>query len=254
MKNSSNEQQKIDLNSYRGTRCTVDDGEVILSDFMGSGDLSVINAARVSFGKQKEDIDEKDIKLIRYLAQHKHMSPFRHMIFSFTLRGISEVVCRQLYKHQVGCGFTGSEFREAATTWNEISGRYVEFEPEFHMPTAFRKQHKSNKQASLPDELIEDNHKAIEIYKKAVQASFEAYQQLMTLGVCKEQARMVMPLSFKNSLVWTASLEAVVNFIRLRDHDGAQLEIRKLAQAVLKLIQPICPHSIEALMGAHQEK
>jgi thymidylate synthase (FAD) len=228
----------------------VDDGRVTLTAVMG-GDLAVVNAARVSFGKQKHSMDEKDIKLIQYLASHKHMSPFRHVVFSFTLEGVSEVVCRQLYKHQVGCAFTSGEFREAATVWNEISGRYVEFDPDFHEPSAFRKQHTSNKQASLEGEHISDEEEALSIYKESIGHSFEAYKKLLALGVCKEQARMVMPICFKNSLVWTASLEATVNFIRLRDHDGAQLEIRKLARAIHSLIEPHCPHSIRALLTEH---
>ena len=233
---------------FAGTTLKVDDGFITLADHMGS-DLSVVNAARVSFGKRKTELDEKDAKLISYLAKHKHMSPFRHVQFSFTLEGISEVVCRQLYKHQVGCAFTSGEFREAATVWNEVSGRYIEFSPEFHVPSEFRKQHKSNKQASVEGEVVEKNQEAHSLYMAALENSFTAYQKLLELGVCKEQARMVMPLSFKNSLVWTASLEATVNFIKLRDHEGAQLEIRNLARAIHKLIQPICPHSIEALLS-----
>ena len=236
---------------YRGTRMNVDDGFVTLSDHMGD-DLAVVNAARVSFGKRKTELDDKDGKLISYLAKHKHMSPFRHVLFSFTLEGISEVVCRQLYKHQVGCAFTSGEFREAATTWNEVSGRYIEFEPEFHVPSEFRKQHKSNKQASQEGELVDENEKAKSVYLEALENSYKTYKQLLELGVCKEQARMVMPLSFKNSLVWTASLEATVNFIRLRDHEGAQLEIRNLARAIHKLIEPICPLSIAALLSKDQ--
>lgn len=228
-------------------RIPVDDGWLELSDHMGS-DLSVVNAARVSFGKRKTEIDEKDVKLIRYLAQHKHMSPFRHVVFSFTLEGVSEVVCRQLYKHQVGCAYTSGEFREVATTWNEISGRYVEFDPEFHVPNDFRQQNKSNKQASLEGELVEKNTEAKAVYLEALEQSYESYKKLLSLGVCKEQARLVMPLSFKNSLVWTASLEACVHFMRLRDHAGAQLEIRNLARAVRQLIEPICPHSVAALL------
>lgn len=231
-----------------GTTLKVDDGSVTLADVMGS-DLSVVNAARVSFGKRKTEMDDKDIKLIKYLAEHKHMSPFRHVVFSFTLEGISEVVCRQLYKHQVGCAYTSGEFREAATTWNEVSGRYIEFEPEFHVPTAFRKQNKSNKQASLEGELIEKNEEAHQIYMETIESSYKNYKKLLELGVCKEQARMVMPVSFKNSLVWTASLEATVHFIKLRDHEGAQLEIRNLARAIHQLIEPICPHSIAALLN-----
>lgn len=233
--------------SQIGTSIVVDDGLVTLTDCMGS-DLSVVNAARVSFGKRKTELDEKDVKLIKYLAAHKHMSPFRHVIFSFALEGISEVVCRQLYKHQVGCAYTSGEFKESATTWNEISGRYVELEPEFHVPKQFRKQHKSNKQASCENELVEHNELACQVYEEAMRNSYSSYKKLLELGVCKEQARMVMPLSFKNSLVWTASLEAVVHFVKLRDHEGAQLEIRNLARAVKKLIDPICPHSIEALL------
>ena len=228
-------------------RCKVDDGIVTLSDYMGS-DLSVVNAARVSFGKRKTKIDAIDIRLIQYLAKHKHMSPFRHVVFSFTLEGVSEVVCRQLYKHQVGCAYTSGEFREAATVWNEMSGRYVEFEPEFHTPTQFRKQHESNKQASVENEIIDKNEEALKLYEKSLNNSYTSYKKLLELGVCKEQARLVMPLSFKNSLVWTTSLEAAVNFIKLRDHKGAQLEIRNLAKAIHKIIQQICPHSVKALL------
>ncbi len=235
------------INQLKGTTIKVDDGQVTLTDYMGS-DLSVVNAARVSFGKHKSEMDDKDVKLINYLGAHKHMSPFRHVIFTFTLEGVSEVVCRQLYKHQVGCAYTSGEFKEAATTWNEISGRYVKLEPEFHVPANFRKQSKSNKQASVEGENVETEDAVRAIYLYAMEHSFAAYKKLLDLGVCGEQARMVMPLSFKNSLIWTASLEATINFIKLRDHEGAQLEIRNLARAIKKLIEPICPHSIEALL------
>lgn len=233
--------------SHRGRSIAVDDGSVTLTDYMG-GDLSVVNAARVSFGKAKGELDERDVKLISFLARHRHMSPFRHVSFSFTLIGVSEVVCRQLYKHQIGCGYTGGEFRESATVWNEISGRYVEFDPGFHVPAHFRKQHKSNKQASLEGEHVEDEAEARKIFGEAIESSFSAYKKLLELGVCREQARMVMPLAFKNSLVWTASLEAAAHFVKLRDHEGAQVEIRNLARAVRDLIEPICPHSLRALM------
>ena len=232
-------------------RVDVDDGYVQLVDFMGQGDLSVVNAARVSFGKRKDKLDEADTKLIRFLARHKHMSPFRHMQFTFLIH-TSEVVCRQLYKHQVGCSFTAGEFREAATVWNEISGRYVEFPEEFHTPASFRRQHPSNKQASLPDQLVEAGDEATAVYRDALDQAYGSYRKLLSLGVCKEQARMVLPVSFMNTLTWTASLEAVVNFIRLRDHEGAQLEIRKLALAVRDLATAVCPYSVEALMGASQ--
>lgn len=238
-------------NADRGAllrRIDVDDGYVQLVDFMGSGDLAVVNAARVSFGKRKEQFEDADAKLIRYLATHKHMSPFRHMQFTFVIH-TSEVVCRQLYKHQVGCGYTSGEMRESATVWNEISGRYVEFPCEFHQVEKFRKQHKSNKQASLPDQIVDANDEALAIYQQSLKASYDAYEKLLALGVCREQARMVLPVSFMNTLTWTASLEAVANFIRLRDHDGAQLEIRKLAVAIHELVAAVCPVSVAALLA-----
>ncbi len=242
-----NAEKSDEVKNMVGQPVAVDDGFVTLVDVMGN-DLSVVNAARVSFGKRKETLDVKDSKLINFLAKHKHMSPFRHVVFSFTLEGISEVVCRQLYKHQVGCSYTSGEFRESATTWNEISGRYVEFDPEFHKPAGFRKQHTSNKQASLEGEFVENNAKAEEIYAKSIESSYKAYKELLEMGVCREQARMLMPVSFKNSLVWTVSLEAVVHFVKLRDHEGAQLEIRNLARAIHGIIAPICPYSIQALL------
>lgn len=228
-------------------RLSVDDGYVELIDYMGKGDLAVVNAARVSFGKHKEQLDDTDTRLIRYLADHKHMSPFRHVQFSFRVH-ISEVVCRQLYKHQVGCGYTSGEFREAATVWNEISGRYVQHEPKFHRIKRFRPQHHKNLQASQQQAAVEDNEAALQVYEASLEQSFAAYQKLIGLGVCREQARMVLPLGFMNTLIWTASLEAVVNFVKLRDHDGAQLEIRNLALAIKELIMPICPISVDALL------
>jgi len=229
-------------------RINVDDGYVQLLDYMGEGDLNVVNAARVSYGKHKDTLDDQDKKLIWYLAKHKHMSPFRHMQFSFLIH-TSEIVCRQLYKHQVGTAFTSGIFRESATIWNEISGRYVEFPPKFHKITCFRPQHPKNKQASLKGKSIDDQEKALRIYQETLDQGYKAYQQLLSMGVCREQARMVLPISFMNTLTWTASLEAVVNFVRLRDHDGAQLEIQKLALAIKSLIKPICPVSMDALLN-----
>jgi thymidylate synthase (FAD) len=231
-------------------RINIDDGYIQLVDHMGGGDLSVVNAARVSFGKRKTELDGTDVRLINYLAKHKHMSPFRHMQFSFEIH-TSEVVCRQMYKHCVGVGLTSGDQRFVDHAWNEISGRYVEFDQEFHVPTAFRSQHESNKQASLPDEIITENDAAKEIYRDAVDQGYEAYQKLLALGVCKEQARMVIPISFMNTFMWTASLEAVANFIKLRDHEGAQWEIRKLAVAMRTLVGPICPISLDALVDSN---
>lgn len=224
----------------------VDDGYIQLVDYMGSGDLTVVNAARVSFGKRKDVLDDSDVVLINYLAENKHMSPFRHMQFTFVIH-TSEVVCRQMYKHQVGMGYTSGEFKEVATVWNEMSGRYTAVQ-EFHYPTAFRRQHTTNRQASTEGVYVEDNEKACAIYNHLLVEAQKAYAQLLELGVCREQARMVLPVSFMTTVTLTCSLEAAVHFIKLRDHEGAQLEIRNLARAMKTLIDPICPVSIQALL------
>lgn len=224
---------------------------VELIDSMGS-DLSVVNSARVSFGKKKECFDESDEKLIKYLVSHKHMSPFRHVTFSFRCEDIPEFIARQFYKHQVGCGYTGSEFRESATAWNEISQRYTEVPLSFHRIEQFRKQHVSNKQASS-DELIEKNNEASELYDKIIEDSYNTYTKLLSLGVCREQARAVLPLAITTSFVWTTSLEAVAHFIKLRKHSSAQYEIVELAKEIETLARNVAPISVSLLVGDEYE-
>lgn len=223
-----------------------DGGSITLVDSMGN-DLTVVNAARVSFGKRKEVLEQEDEKLIKYLAKHQHMSPFRHVQFQFVIE-TSEIVMRQAYKHNVGANWISFNNRDCDCPWNEISGRYVVFDDNFHRPEKFRRQHKSNKQASTKDDFIADNEHARSIYDASVDTCYQAYKDLLALGVCKEQARMVLPLCFKTTVQWTASLEAAVNFIRLRDTDEAQLEIRHLAIAMKELVQDVCPFSVNALL------
>jgi len=224
------------------------DGMVILNDFMG-GDLSVVNAARVSFNRQAHELSSGDVKLINFLADHKHMSPFRHVQIQVILQRIPEFVLRQLYKHQVGMGYSAGDFREAATVWNEVSGRYVEFDIDFFEPTRFRLQHETNKQASYADRSIHEEDSARQLYRKSVQASWSSYQELLSLGVAKEQARMVIPLSFNTSVMWTGSLEAFAHFVRLRTHEGAQVEIQELAHIIGQIVEAVAPHSTRALLG-----
>lgn len=224
------------------------DGSITLADWMGS-DLTVVNAARVSFGQASQEFTGKDRKLIRYLAEHKHMSPFRHVQLQFVCKDIPEVIARQWFKHQVGCGYTSGDFREPATVWNEISGRYVELPTEFFQPASFRKQSKDNKQASLPNDLIEKQDEARGWYEQALRQAEASYKAMLELGVCKEQARMVLPMAFKTSFIWTTSLEGAVNFVRLRKHPGAQGEMLPAADAVDAAIRLVAPVSVAALLG-----
>ena len=188
---------------------------VALVDSMGTP-LSIVNSARVSFGRHSEEMSERDWKLVRYLWRNGHSSPFRHVSFQFKIEA-PIFVLRQWMKHQVGC------------SWNEISGRYVEFSPTYWEPEIWRAQASDLKQGSRGE--LEDPHLS-EIYRSAMSSSWEAYEELLRRGVCREQARTVLPLSLMSSCVWSATLQAVVHFLKLRLDSHAQEEIRLLAQGV----------------------
>ena len=197
-------------------------GRVELVDVMGDA-RSVVNAARVSMGRHVTEMGEADARLIRYLWEHEHTSPFRHVTFQFRLRAPIFVV-RQWQKHQIGC------------SWNEISGRYVTFEDEAWRPERWRAQSAAVKQGSagpLDDLSALD---AATLYEEAMAHAFETYQRLLALGVAKEQARAVLPLSLMTECFWTASLQAVLHFLKLRPDAHAQEEIRDFARAVEELI------------------
>jgi thymidylate synthase (FAD) len=222
----------------------LDKGFVELMDFMG-GDITVVNAARVSFGKQKTELDDDDKKLIKFLTANKHMSPLRHVQLQFRIKA-PEFVMRQAYKHNVGIGWT--DMRVCDLAWNEVSGRYTEYKPEYYVPSEWRKQSKDNKQATT-DETLNKKESIFsqDTYNLAVQHSFEAYEYLLGRGVGKEQARCVLPLCIYTEVIMTTSLEAICNFIRLRDHEGAQWEIRQYANAFRELTKTVAPLSMEAL-------
>lgn len=219
-------------------------GYVILIDDQPliNGDLKVINAARASFGKKHETFDNSDEKLIDYLVKNRHDSPLRHVNISMYIKA-PEFVLRQWYKHVVGIAYTPA--REVDHAWNEKSGRYVEYEEEFYYPEVFRQQSKSNKQGTIHEE-VEKAILAKSIYENTIKQSYDAYKQLLSYGVGKEIARTVLPLNFYTEVMWTASLQAILNFILLRDHDGAQEEIRVYAKAVRKLITQIAPTVLKA--------
>ncbi|NDB85502.1 MAG: FAD-dependent thymidylate synthase [Alphaproteobacteria bacterium] len=222
---------------------------VKLINHMGN-DLTVVNAARVSYGSESKTLEDKDKGLISYLAKHKHMSPFRHVYFTFLCDEIPEFIARQLYKHQVGCGYSGSEFRESATSWNEISQRYKEVDGNsFYKIPSFRKQSANNKQGSIWDSTIEQNEEAVKLYEETLRQNYETYKKLLSMGVCKEQARAILPLAVFTSFYWTASLEAAVHFVKLRKHVSAQYEISLLAAQVEAAIREVAPISVETLLG-----
>jgi thymidylate synthase (FAD) len=200
---------------------------------MGS-DITVVNAARVSFAKQSMYTDEgllndADAKLIKYLAAHKHWTPFSQPQIQLRVK-IPIFVARQWYKHQVGF------------TRNEESRRYISAEPECYVPREWRKAAENVKQGSS-EEVVEN---LPDIYGYTAMLS-ELYGELLTRGVCPEQARMVLPQSMYTEFVETGSLAAYARLYSLRSSKEAQKEVRLYAEAIGKIISPLFPVSWEAL-------
>jgi len=200
-----------------------------LMDYMGS-DVTVVNAARVSFGKKSSNTytTDKDEKLIRYLAEHKHMSPFGHCFVSFHVKA-PIFVARQLVKHKF-------------LRWNEVSRRYVDYEPEFYVPKTWRGRAKDKKQGSEGE--IKSNF-SINYYNLE---AFKAYEQLLDEGVCPEQARMVLPQSMMTEWYWSGSLDAFADMCNLRCAFDTQPETRFVATQISDSMRRLFPVSWAALM------
>lgn len=206
---------------------------VELVDRMGN-DMTVANAARVSFNKHKEIFDERDEKLIKYLADHNHWTPFAHP--QITLRMKAPISIRtQCFKHKVGF------------TENEISRRYVSDAPEFFLPTWREAPTNGAKQGSS-DVIKDPKYLNLDYQDFCVQAK-DLYQSLLDSGVAPEQARFVLPQGMYTEWYWTGSLSAFARFYTQRTHEGAQSEIRELANLIKKEVEPLFPISWEALTG-----
>ncbi|NQV15554.1 FAD-dependent thymidylate synthase [bacterium] len=210
---------------------------VRLINTMGS-DVEIVNGARVSFGKRREELDEKDQVLIQYLADERHTSPFEHVTFTFHVK-CPLFVTRQWHRHR---------------TWsyNEISRRYTSMNLEFYVPKAYRRQAETNRQAST-DDLISstgDGQNIQELVNKHTQEAFEFYESLMEHGVAREQARMVLPQNMYTEMYATVNLHNLIHFIELRIHVGAQWEIQQYALKLLDLAEEAAPFAIKAIRKA----
>ena len=226
----------------------LDKGFIEVLDHIGD-DLTVANSARVSFGKRKKTYDKSDERLVTYLAKHKHFSPFRHLIVQFHIKA-PEFVMRQWYKHVVGIETTSS-YPTKDHAWNEISGRYVPVE-EYYIPSIWRQQSEDNKQASAGE--IDAQEKASEKYHSGLQIINHYYNSLLNLGVAKEQARVLLPLAAYTEVYWTASFQAIMNFIELRDEPTAQWEIRQYAQTLKRIMFDIYPRTVNIWSKTYWEK
>ena len=208
--------------------------KVELIDKMGS-DLSVVNAARVSYSKIKDKFDEKDERLIKYLAEHEHWSPFAHASMQFRIKA-PIFVARQLVKHQVGL------------VWNEVSRRYVDDAPEFYVPESWRGRPKNSKQGS--DGVVNTDE---EYYNRYVNGCKVYYSLLLNEGVAPEQARMVLPQCMITEWYWSGSLMAFARVCNLRCKPDAQLETKEIADQIDQLSKQIAPISWNKLRHFENE-
>tara|TARA_R100000152_G_C6747759_1_gene171336 strand:+ start:243 stop:977 length:735 start_codon:yes stop_codon:yes gene_type:complete len=236
------------MRSYEKTIFLYNDeiGSVSLVDYMGS-DITVVNSARVSFGVQKSDLDGRDKRLINYLIKHKHTSTLEHNIVTF--------------KFVVPLFVRSQHHRHRTWSYNEISRRYTDKDMQFYEPEGFRTQHKSNRQASNPDEIINPSFsryetigslvpvsypKATEIVRDHHKNSLKLFEKLISNGVCREQARGVLPQNLYTEYYGTVNLNNLLKFIDLRTHEGAQWEIQQAAMACLEIATDLWPVTVES--------
>ena len=226
-------------------------GRVDYVNHMGD-DLTVVNSARVSFGVEKDELDERDKKLINYLIKHRHTSTLEHNLITFRF-------CVPLYVRS-------QHHRHRTWSYNEISRRYTDVNIKFYEPKAFRTQHKSNRQASNAEELInpvmnpeDENHPkfgewihsttASELVAAHNADSLVLFNQLIEAGVCREQARGVLPQNLYTTYWGSVNLNNLLKFIDLRIHEGAQWEIIQVAKACLEIAEDLWPITV----GSYQE-
>lgn len=218
-------------------------GKVELVQTIGN-DLSVVNAARVSFGVEKEELDDRDKKLINYLVKHKHTSTLEH--------------CFMTFKFVVPLYVRSQHHRHRTWSYNEISRRYTSVDMQFYEPKTFRTQHETNRQASNEDKINPD----LSMYKNGPlpvpanlasdaitwhnRRSLDLYNKLIENGVCREQARGVLPQNLYTTYIGSVNLNNLLKFIALRDHEGAQVEIQQVAKACLTFAQEHFPHTVAA--------
>lgn len=196
----------------------LDKGEAKLLNFMG-GDLAVVASARVSNGISYEESSkgaEKDAKLINYLVKHRHGTPFEHSVFQFYIKAPIFVI-REWQRHRIA-------------SYNEISGRYVEFNPEFYFPDRIRVSAEINKQGSVFPKIQTAKHDmALKTIEDASNFSYRTYLDLLHNGIAKEMARMVLPLNLYSEFYFTVNARSLMNFLSLRTAQDAQYEIREYA-------------------------
>ena len=229
-------------------------GSVSLVDSMGS-DITVVNSARVSFGVEKNELDKRDEKLINYLIRHKHTSTLEHNLITFKF-------CVPLFVRS-------QHHRHRTWSYNEISRRYTDKNLQFYLPTKFRTQHESNRQASNADELHNpviypdwgdyfSGMTAADLMNNQTINAVRVFNDMVKMGVCREQARMILPQNMYTEYYGTVNLNNLLKFIDLRTHEGAQWEIQKVAEACLEIATDLFPVTVGAYRkirgGSHEAR
>src|SRR5690625_2192858 len=221
----------------------LDKGYVRLVDSLGS-DLTIVNAARVSYAKESSQLDDKDIRLIKFLAREDHTSPFRHAMLQFEIYA-PLMVARQWWKYIVGSAHQEA-IGDSLNAWNESSRRYITEDAEFYYPTEeeWRSKPDHSKQGSGEPVEWELAKEYTEKLMEYAEEGLKLYNQAMEDGICAEQARLFLPAyGLYVRWYWTASLQSVAHFIQQRIEHDAQKEIQVYAQAVLDLAKEIFPIS-----------
>lgn len=220
------EQQHINIPPENHVKVLGGQGWVGLIDTLGT-EATIVNAARVSFGKIKKNMEERDIALLKYLIENKHTSPLEHIVFTFSIH------CPLFIR--------GQWHRHRTWSYNEISRRYTEIDMEFYTPDHLRVQAETNRQASVDNPDFKDAELRL-LIRKHNEDSFKLYEHLLQAGVCREQARGVLPQNMMVTFWGTVNLSNLLHFLELRDSEHAQWEIREYAKAIKKLIKPVVPH------------
>lgn len=202
-------------------------------------DLTVVNSARISFGGESQVLEERDKKLIKYLADNEHMSPFEHN----TLTVIIE--CPLYIRSQI--------HRHRTFSYNEVSRRYTSDGVEFYIPDTVRKQAASNRQASEGELDPISANTAIAIMKVQHEQAFDAFNDMLALGVPREQARGVLPQNLMTKFYMTGNLRNWMHFVRLRIDNHAQAEVQEIGKQVLAILESKFPEAVKALMGAKHD-
>lgn len=195
-------------------------GGFVRLDAAMADDLSVVNAARVSFAKQSDELSEADKGLINFLMRERHGTPFEHNSFRFHVK-CPVFVAREWFRHRIG-------------SFNEFSARYSEVPNEFFSPEQKDVRGQVGKPGSYTFEALDSNiaRSAVDIISIANADAYDAYSALLEMGVAKEQARVVLPVSMYTQFYWTVNARALMNFLSLRTHETAQYDIRLYANAV----------------------